>query len=72
MVVLFPAPLGPRNPNTSPFCTLRCRSRTAHRRLYRFASPLVRRTGAVIHEVALCSQLVRLTLGMDLPIFREE
>ena len=42
IVVDFPAPFGPRKPNTSPGGTARSRSRTAHDGPYRLPRPRVR------------------------------
>src|SRR4051812_22278910 len=41
MVVVLPAPLGPRNPNTSPGCTVSDRSCSATRPPYALRSPVV-------------------------------
>src|SRR5579862_8809167 len=44
MVVVFPAPLGPRKPSTSPFCTLKLTSETANvgpYRLLRFSTSIM-------------------------------
>ncbi len=46
MVVLFPAPLGPRKPKISPLRTVRPSSLTAHRRPNRLPRLWVCRTGS--------------------------
>src|SRR5262245_19584984 len=40
MVVVLPAPFGPRKPTTSPLATLKETSRTASTSPYRFESPV--------------------------------
>jgi hypothetical protein len=53
MVVVLPAPLGPRNPNISPFFTSKLMRSTARMLPYRFVSP---------ETVIMTSSLISATL----------
>src|SRR5262245_17336354 len=50
MVVVLPAPLGPRKPNTSPCCTEKSRLRTATKAPYCLPKPSNRITGLLSHR----------------------